>query len=463
MPMAGGASAGGGSKAGDIRAGGAFVEISAKDSLTKTLAGLKARVMAFAGGLKMAGVGALGAGAALAAPLAGLFKGGVDRAEEISKMAEELGFGVEQMQRLKYAADVAGVSLDDVLKNPGRFKALMDSAPLMDPNEIKASVQANQEWRKSIISLQGAMLPLLQTLFPIIKSVGEFVRVNRGAVMTAVLVAGALLGVGSALAVVGPGLLAIGGIVLKAVSSLGIFKLTIIGVFAYLLAGTDSGKQAIASLSQAFVNAGATFGEMWGGIIEAVKKGQLELAFKIMAAGIKVIWLGMLVDMGKAFAQFVEDNRTKLIALGALMGAQKGSAIGSLLGPKGKAAGIILGLAVGGFGANQTVDELKGLGDNPRLEADRKKAEMELKAIQKKIAEAPKKLDAAGVFTGESTSGGMLPLIAAAKGSFRVADAGQQFGGNGNPVVRELKKANEKADEVIVIQNRIAAALGITK
>jgi hypothetical protein len=430
-----------------IKAGGAYVEISAKDSLTKALAGLKTKVQGFAAGLKTVGVAGAALGGVVLAPLTMLFKGGVDRAEEITKLADSMGYTVEQMQRLKYAADVAGVSLDEVTKNPAKFKGLMDEAPLMDPNEIKAAVQANQEWRKTLIELQGAMLPVLQTLSPIIKSVSEFVRENKDMVLGVGAVAIGLTTVGTALAVVGPGLLTMAGMVLKVVSSLGAFKLGLIGVFGYLLAGTDSGKQAIAALSQAFTNAAATFGEMWGGIIEAIKKGQIELAFKIMAAGIKVIWLGMLVDMGKAFAQFVEDNRTKLIALGALMGAQKGSALGSLLGPKGKALGIIGGLLVGGFGANQTVDELKGIGENPRLEEDRKRAQKELDAIKKQIAEAPKKLDTPGMFSGESTSG-INARIAATRGAFRISNAAQQFG-EGNPVVKELKKNNEQNKQLI--------------
>lgn len=438
--MAGGASAGGGSKAGDIRAGGAFVEISAKDSLTKTLAGLKARVMAFAGGLKVAGVGALAAGGALAAPLVGLFKGGVDRAEEISKLSEEMGFTVEQMQRLKYASDVAGVSIDQILKNPGKFKGLMDEAPLMDPVEIKAAVAAQQELRKTMISLQGAALPLIQTIYPLVKYVAEFARENRGAVISVAILSAGLLSVGAALSIVGPGVLAVVGSIVKGVMHFGLFRLSIVGAIAALLAGTDSGKAALASFSEAIRAAAATFSETWGGIVTAVKKGDLELAFKIAAAGIKSVWFGMLSDMGKAFKTWLDDNRGKLIALAALSGAIQGAMTGGRMGgPWGALGGAALGAGGAGGVAALKLNELEGLGSSPGLEAARKKADEELKKLVEQAKNQPGK--AAMMLAGvDSTSGDELQRrIAAARGAFRIADAGQQFGERTNPVVRKLE------------------------
>ena len=437
-----------------IKAGGAYVEISAKDSLSKALAGLKTKVQGFAAGLKTVGVAGAALGGAVLTPLTLLFKGGVDRAEEIDRLSKSLGFTVEQMQRLKYAADVAGVSLDDVMKDPGKFKRLMDEAPLMDANEIKAAVQANQEWRKSLISLQGAMLPVLQTIFPLIKAVGTFARANSGMLLGIGAAAAGLVAVGGILSVVGPGLLAMAGIVLKVVSALGPFKLGILGAFGALLFGTQSGKAALAGLAEAFRTMAATFGETWGSVVEAVKKGQLELAFKVAAAGIKAIWFGMLSDMGKAFAGWLEDNKAKLISLAAITSAVSGAQAGARFGAGGLLAGGLIGAGVGGGVTAFKIDELKGIGSSASLDAARKKADMELKQLQKQIADAPKKLDAPGVFDGESTSGQLAGRIAATRGAFRIADAGQQFGGTGNPVVKKLVDLIEVQKQALgILQN----------
>jgi len=58
------------------------------------------------------------------------------------------------------------------------------------------------------------------------------------------------------------------------------------------------------------------------------------------------------------------------------------------------------------------------------------------------------------VFDGESTSGQLAGRIAATRGAFRIADAGQQFGGTGNPVVKKLVDLIEVQKQALgILQN----------
>jgi ribosomal protein L12E/L44/L45/RPP1/RPP2 len=419
---------GGGSKTGDIRAGGAFVEISAKDNLSKSMARIQANVAGFAAGLRKIGTLGVGIGGAALAPLALLFKGGVDRAEEISKMAEALGFSVEQMQRLKYAADVAGVSIDDVLKNPGKFKDLMSEAPLMSPGEIRAAVVAQQEFRKSIINLQEAMVPLLNVVAPIVREISKFIKENKDVAIQIGMVAGAVGALGGGLVIVAPLIEGAAAAFAALLKMVGKFKLSTVGLFIAFGKEAKGVEGLVNSISDAFKNMGVTFGEVWGGIVEAVKKGEIQEAFKLAAAGIKVIWYQMLIDLGRAFAQFIDDNRTELVALGAIKGGAMGARLGRFAGPKGAIAGGVAGLFAGGFLADYALDEIKDkLGNMPEFEKKLAEARKEMNATRKRISDAKPLVDTDPAYKG---GGETAALATMAKGAFRIADASQQFGGN---------------------------------
>lgn len=61
-------------------------------------------------GLMAAGAAAVTAGAALGLAL----KGAIDEADEMSKLASKIGVPIEELSRLKYAADLSGVSIEGV-------------------------------------------------------------------------------------------------------------------------------------------------------------------------------------------------------------------------------------------------------------------------------------------------------------------------------------------------------------
>jgi hypothetical protein len=79
--------------------------------------------------MKFAGAAIAGA---LAGAAAGMVKLGFDSiktADEISKAAQSIGIGTEELSRLRYAADISGVSFESLQSNLGRFnRGIFDAA-----------------------------------------------------------------------------------------------------------------------------------------------------------------------------------------------------------------------------------------------------------------------------------------------------------------------------------------------
>jgi hypothetical protein len=299
---------GGGSKSGDVRAGGAFVEVSAKDSLSTALARINTRVQKFASGMKAAGSKIALFGAAGLAPLTALFASGVNRAEGLGRTAQQLGFTTDQLQRLQYAADVAGVSLEDVMKMPGRYSGLMDSASILDPQTIKDATAANQEFRKTWIELQNAITPLVSAIAPVVKTIGQFIRDNSSLVGVAVAAAGAVAALGAALWVAGAaigGAVTVGGVLVSIVSALltpaaavaGVVAALGVAFFGFTSTGQDMGKK----VSGAFSEILATGKQTVGGIASALADGDISKAWSIALAGLSVLWKTFTLGITKAW------------------------------------------------------------------------------------------------------------------------------------------------------------------
>lgn len=114
MPVGGSKSGGGGgsAKSGDIRAGGAFWELYTKDGISGTLDKLSKRAKAFGSLLMKGGAGLAAGGAAILAPIAGVFKEAIDRGTEIKLLADRFGTTTEKLSELGYAFETAGVDLN---------------------------------------------------------------------------------------------------------------------------------------------------------------------------------------------------------------------------------------------------------------------------------------------------------------------------------------------------------------
>jgi hypothetical protein len=79
--------------------------------------------------MKTAGVAIAGALVGAAAGMAKLAFDSIKTADEISKAAQAIGIGTEELSRLRYAADISGVSFDSLQGNLGRFnRGIFDAA-----------------------------------------------------------------------------------------------------------------------------------------------------------------------------------------------------------------------------------------------------------------------------------------------------------------------------------------------
>jgi hypothetical protein len=117
------------SRAGGIRAGGAFVELSTSDKLSAGLKKAQDQLNQFASALRSVGMVAAGAGAALASALAAATKSFADQGDALDEMSTRTGVSVEALSELQYGAKLAGVE-SETLETSLRFmvRALNDAS-----------------------------------------------------------------------------------------------------------------------------------------------------------------------------------------------------------------------------------------------------------------------------------------------------------------------------------------------
>lgn len=100
--------------AGEIRAGKAFVEISAKDRVRGVLDKISGRLRAFGRGVSSIGAGLLAASGAALTPLVSAAQMFSDVGDQIAKMSARTGVSVEALSELGFAAEQSGTDLETV-------------------------------------------------------------------------------------------------------------------------------------------------------------------------------------------------------------------------------------------------------------------------------------------------------------------------------------------------------------
>ncbi len=467
MPV-GPASGGGGGKSGDVRAGGAYIEVRAEDTLSNKLIILRYRAMKFAEGMKQVGqkineylspVGkrVMLAGTAALAPLAALFKGGLNYAEEIYKSADALGFTVEQMQRLQYAATVAGVSVEEVLRKPEQYGGLMGQATVLDASAIRESVEANRSLRAAWLDLQLALVPLVQTFGPILKGFSEFVRRNSELLPVVAAGAAGLIALGAALWAVGPAITAVGVAIQVAINPFVLITAAAAGIgYALTRLAKVIFPETHAAAVSFFGDLGSLAADTFGGIVAAIGKGDLSLALEVLTAGATAVWkrftlelTGLWVDFKNFVLDGLRDIKAGFAAAfdpGVLKRIFRGEGL----------MGAIAGEAAPG-GAIDRAAEAR----NAQRDADRAFRQKQLDDAAKEAEGARKKLaDLVAKAQARPVAGPVEDLakrITATRGAFRLlGDASQQFGNVDIPKQQldSLKRIEEKAGAIVTaIQN----------
>lgn len=117
-------SGGGGASAGAVRAGKAFVEIGIdRTPLERGLKQVQARLASFAKTAFNVGLGGVGIGTGILAPLVAAGKFAVDRGASFERLSQRLGDTTENLSGLAYAAETTGQTLEDL---EGHFENLAE-------------------------------------------------------------------------------------------------------------------------------------------------------------------------------------------------------------------------------------------------------------------------------------------------------------------------------------------------
>jgi hypothetical protein len=367
----------------------------------------------------------------------------------------------------------------------------------------------NKVLNQVAIALAPTIKTLAELFTPVLKSVGEFIKRNQALVVG--LAAGAAVAVAAGVA-----LLALAGVAAGLSAAIGVIT-TVAGLafsaFSLLLTPVGLVAAAFVAAGVALVKFGGvgreTFGALkttfettWGGIVDAVKAGDLELAGRIAFAGLKAgwsdltadlrdVWAGLMADLGDMWAEFQHDgetawaaivtaakvgavefdknlNEAMVVALTNMKGMFPGAgALAEKIAKEGAAG------AVDAEGAKEKIradaDEAKEMRDARRaidkIEAmrDRDKAKADRDAERAKTAEELRQLRArAGIAAGfaqiRAAGGGdvgakiqqnLAAAGAGARGAFSAIGPRGFFGsGSSAPMVTEQKKTNKILEQI---------------
>jgi hypothetical protein len=169
---------------------------------------------------------------------------------------------------------------------------------------VLATAQLSAVWQQVVAAVAPVIRDLAEWVSRVVKPVVEWARENREAVRTAALIAAAVLGVGGALVAFGAMVslagFAIGGLVTlfsmlgtaigALLSPIGLVTAAIVGLGYLFVTQTDAGKQMASQLEAGFMSLAETAKTAWGGIVDAIQAGDLELAAKIALAAIRLEW-----------------------------------------------------------------------------------------------------------------------------------------------------------------------------
>ena len=167
-----------------------------------------------------------------------------------------------------------------------------------------AVAQVSRAWREVVAAVAPAVQDIAEWVWRAVKPVVAWVRENREMVKTAALVAVSVLGAGAALLALGGTISVVGtavgglatlvsvlGSVFGAIlSPVGLVVAAVAGLGYLFATQTESGMRMTSAIAAGFQSLAETATTAWGGIVDAVVAGDLELAARIALAGIGVEW-----------------------------------------------------------------------------------------------------------------------------------------------------------------------------
>jgi len=257
-----------------IRAGSAYVELNVNDRMAAGLRKAAARLKALGASVRRIGVGLIGIGTSVVAPLALMTKSAAEAGSKLFDMSKRTGISVEELSKFGFAAEQTGTDLEAfelAVRNlqktqPGKtfeeaaaeIKGIADPAEqaaramqlfgkggtaLIPMIEDLAALKAEAEALGVVMStaeaqsldtfgdaldalgtqakavrnqlglaIAQAVLPFMEGAKKIVKQVIDWVKVNRGFVVGVAAIAGAVIAAGAGFVVLGTVLTGVGAV-----------------------------------------------------------------------------------------------------------------------------------------------------------------------------------------------------------------------------------------------------------
>jgi len=162
-------------------------------------------------------------------------------------------------------------------------------------------------------ALSGAVVEAATTIRQIIKTARDWVAENQGLVRTiaavgvGLMAAGAIIvGLGTSLAVAGmalsgiaAGLGVVGSVIGAILSPVGLVVAALVGGVAAWALFTDSGRSAVTEIQTILGQLLGTARTAFGGIVDALRAGDLSLAAKVAWAGLQAVWAGGIAALNE--------------------------------------------------------------------------------------------------------------------------------------------------------------------
>lgn len=206
----------------------------------------------------------------------------------------------------------------------GRFHGLLEAIAKTATGRFRAAIA---QIKIGLIPLGNEVLPAiteqLSRLGELLPSVTKILKENAAlykqlliGVGVAALLGTAFIALGIALTfvaeVAGVFLAVLGGItaaIAFAVSPLGVLTLALGGLVHLFITATDAGKMMVSQLITAFESLQGRVREMFGGISDALMANDLQLAGRVLFAGLEVAWL----EGTMALKQMWDDMLTEIV------------------------------------------------------------------------------------------------------------------------------------------------------
>lgn len=211
---------------------------------------------------------------------------------------------------------------------------------MLSPEQIRQAFDLSQAMRmfdkavSSVGKTVGAVLApgftaVYNTITPIVKAVRNWVTLNGPLIQKVALIGGIVVGISTALVAAATGvsligfawggvaavlvgvkavILAIAGIVAFAFSPLAIITGILVAVGAQLL----SVKGGFEAIHRAAERLGVVFGQAFEGIRDAIEGGEIELAWAVAVAGMKVVWIDFQIFFRNTFNTSLNSIFTRM-------------------------------------------------------------------------------------------------------------------------------------------------------